>query len=112
MANSDRRSGIDRRSHERLNVSIDMEWEGPGGRRNGTVSDLSVTGCFVLSSGNVQSGDTVNIYLPLGDGMKVQILGEVRNQAVEIGFAVRFIDPSDAQRSVIADLMSRFGESG
>jgi hypothetical protein len=110
MANSDRRSGIDRRTIQRRNVSIDVEWENSDGRRTGTVSDLSEAGCFVLSSGEVSPGDKVKVLLPLGDGMKVQVLGEVRNQVFEIGFALRFIEPTEAQADVITGLMAKYGE--
>ncbi len=110
MTNLDRRSGEDRRSDERKNVAIDVEWDGPDGRRNGTISDLSKAGCFLLSSGTVEPGETVSVLLPLGDGMKVQVLGEVRNRAAEIGFALRFIEPSEAQVDVIKSLMAEYGE--
>lgn len=110
MANSDRRSGQDRRTYHRRNVSIDVEWEGSDGRRSGTVSDLSEAGCFVLSSGNVSEGDKVNLFLPLGDGMKVQVLGEVRNHVMEIGFALSFVDQTEPQTDVITGLMAKYGE--
>lgn len=110
MATSDRRSGDDRRNHERRNVSIDVEWESSDGRSTGTVSDLSEAGCFVLCSGNVSPGETVKLFLPLGDGMKVQVLGEVRNQVLEIGYALRFLNPTEAQTDVIKGLMAKYGE--
>lgn len=110
MTISDRRSGTDRRTVERRNVSIDVEWEDIRGRHAGTLSDLSEAGCFVLSSGEVNRGDLIRILLPLGDGMKVQIQGEVRNQVYEIGFALKFADPTEAQVDVITGLMAKHGE--
>ena len=56
------------------------------GRHRGTLSDISEVGCFVLSSGEVREGDRLNLLLPLGGGIKVQLSGEVRNQVFEIGF--------------------------
>lgn len=110
MAILDRRSGIERRAINRRNVSIDVEWETAGERRPGTLSDLSEAGCFVLSSGDVGDGELIRLLVPLGDGMKVQIAGEVRNKVVEIGFAMEFIDLTEAQLSVITGLMSKYGE--
>ncbi len=110
MTISDRRSGDDRRNHARRNVTIDVEWEDSTGRRAGTLSDLSEAGCFVLSSGEVNAGDVIKLFLPLGDGMKVQVLGEVKNQVSDIGFALRFMTPSEAQSDVITGLMAKFGE--
>lgn len=100
MAN-ERRSGSERRGIERANVSIDVEWEGAGGRESGTISDISAHGCFVMCSGGVADGENVRIFIPLSDGMKVQFLGEVVNHTLEIGFAARFTGLSDAQRDFL-----------
>jgi len=103
----DRRSGKDRRAIERANIHIDVEWEGLIGRQTGTISDISPQGCFVLSSGEVEDGENIKIFLPLSDGMKVQFWGEVANHFIEIGFAVRFIELSDAQK----DFLEKFIDS-
>ncbi|MDQ3131474.1 MAG: PilZ domain-containing protein [Acidobacteriota bacterium] len=101
MAILDRRSGRNRRKVERISVTIDVEWEGLAGRSSGTISDISVIGCFILSSGELSDGESVKIFLPLTDGMKVQFWGEVVNHVFEIGFAVRFIELSDAQKDFL-----------
>lgn len=103
----DRRSGSERRRIDRNPVSIDIEWEGSGGRRNGTVSDISHAGCFVLSGGEVTDGELVRLFLPLSDGMKAEFNGEVANHVFDIGFAVRFASVSDAQGRIINDLISK-----
>lgn len=107
----DRRSGQDRRNINRQNVSIDVEWEGVDGRRSGTLSDLSEAGCFVLSSGQVEAGDTIKLLVPIGEGMKVEIQGEVRNCVFEIGFALRFAKPTEAQNDVIRGLMTKYAQN-
>jgi PilZ domain len=107
MSILDRRSGRERRETERYSVNIDVEWEGSVGRKAGTISDISVLGCFVLSSGEVDDTENVKIFLPLTDGMKVQFLGEVINHVFEIGFAVRFIEVSPAQQ----DFLEKFIDS-
>lgn len=110
MKTTDRRSGHERRAAARQPVTVDVEWETLDGRWHGTLGDLSTTGCFVLSSGDVSEGDLVRVYLPLGDGMKVEVLGEVKNHVVEIGFGLRFVEPTEAQLHVITGLME--GEKG
>jgi hypothetical protein len=102
---SDRRSGAERRTSKRYSVNVDAEWEHSSGRHTGTVSDISENGCFVLSSGDVNDGDAVKLFLPMGDGMKVQFEGEIKNHVYEIGFAVKFINMSDAQRGVLANFL-------
>lgn len=107
MSILDRRSGKERRKTERYSVNIDVEWEGMVGRKSGTLSDISPEGCFVLSSGEVEDSENVKIFLPLTDGMKVQFWGQVINHVFEIGFAVRFIELSPAQK----DFLEKFIES-
>ena len=107
MAVADRRSGTERRRVERFAVNIDVEWASAAGRKNGTISDISVDGCFVLSSGEVVDGETVRIFLPLTGGMKAQFDCEVANHVFEIGFAVKFTNLSAAQK----DFLDKFIET-
>ena len=101
----ERKDGEERRSVRRYAVDIDVEWEGKIGRQNGTVSDISTLGCFVLCSGEVDDGESVSIFIPLGDGMKVQFLGEVVNHVFEIGFGVKFVNLNDAQGEFLRTLI-------
>lgn len=101
MSILDRRSGRDRRKFERYRVDIDIEWESLVGRKKGTISDLSEDGCFILSAGEVEDGETVKIYLPLSDGMKVLFWGEVVNHVFEIGFAAKFIELTESQEDFL-----------
>lgn len=97
----ERRSGRDRRAAERLPATIEIEWEGLVGKKKGTISDLSISGCFVLSSGEVEDGENVKLFFPLTDGRTIQLWGEVANHVFEIGFALRFIELSAAQREFL-----------
>ena len=89
--------GSDRRNTERLQANIEIEWEGLVGKKSGTISDMSPIGCFILCSGEVEDGETVKIFFPLTDGRKIQFWGEVCNHVFEIGFAIKFIELSEAQ---------------
>ncbi|MGI8788527.1 MAG: PilZ domain-containing protein [Pyrinomonadaceae bacterium] len=101
MAITDRRRGHERRSVERLRANIEIEWEGLVGRKPGTISDISPLGCFILCSGEVEDGENVKIFFPLTDGRKIQLWGEVSNHVFEIGFAIKFIELSEAQREFL-----------
>ena len=105
MAILDRRSGRNRRQNERVSVNIDVEWEAAHGRKNGTISDISTVGCFVLSSADLKDGDLVRIFLPVTGGMKIQFWGEVVNHVYEIGFAVRFVEMNKAQKDFLENLV-------
>jgi hypothetical protein len=105
MSTFDRRAGNDRRTAPRFAVSVPVIWEGKSGRKKGTVNDISREGCFVLCSGDVDDGEIIKLFMPLSDGMKVQILGEVVNHIFELGFGVRFVELSVAQRNFISKLL-------
>lgn len=98
---NERRSGEDRRQMSRFKVKIEIEWEGQAGRKSGTIGDISETGCFVMSSGDVSDGENIKIFFPLTGGMKVQFWGEVTNHFLQIGFAIRFIKLSEAQKDFL-----------
>ncbi len=110
MSTIERRSGGDRRNNERFSVNIEVEWEGLVGRKAGTISDISVNGCFVLCSGDVQDSENVKIFFPLTDGRTIQFWGEVANHALEIGFAMRFIELSDAQKDFLEKFVDTLRE--
>ncbi|MFN0279821.1 MAG: PilZ domain-containing protein [Pyrinomonadaceae bacterium] len=111
MTIRDRRSGTERRQSNRYSIEIDMEWEGSAGRLPGTISDVSIDGCFILSAGEINDGDDVKLFVPLADGMKVQFDGKVANHVYEIGFGVRFEQLTAAQRDVLIKIV-RESEKG
>ena len=101
----DRRGGTDRRGTNRYPIDIGVEWETDGARQTGAMSDVSFDGCFVLSSGEVEDGAVVKVFVPLEGGMKVQFSGKVANHVFEIGFGVRFDPLSAAQRDLLVNLV-------
>lgn len=106
MALIDRRTGSDRRTAPRYSVNINVEWETAArGRNKGTVNDISREGCFVLCSGEVEDGERVLVFFPLSDGIKVQFTCEIVNHTYEIGFGVRFIELSAAQKNFLSKLI-------
>ncbi len=107
----DRRSGIERRSSNRYQVDVEIEWEASGTRSPGSISDVSLEGCFVLGSGDVLDGDRVRIFIPLADGMKVEFGGAVANHVFEIGFGVKFDPLASAQRELLMAIVRQSGQA-
>ena len=97
----DRRSGSDRRRDERFSLNLEIFWEGSSGSWEGTLSDISLTGCFVLGPGDVVDGDKVRIDFPLLAGGTVSFSAEVVNHVYEIGYGARFIGLSNAQKTYL-----------
>lgn len=106
----DRRAGSDRRHKDRFKVSIEIEWEGSAGRKKGTINDLSTDGCFILCSGEVDDNERLKIYFPLTNGKAIQLWGEVVNHVQEIGFAMRFIKLTEAQKDFLETFVDTLRE--
>lgn len=82
--------GMERRLAERIKVNIRARWEGPRARRDGTVTDISTAGCFVLTEDiGVEKRELIKIELLLPGGV-VTLWGQIIYKADEIGFGVRF----------------------
>ncbi|CAN5397093.1 hypothetical protein BH10ACI3_BH10ACI3_15230 [soil metagenome] len=105
MATQDRRSGTERRGTNRYPVELDVEWQGSAGRAPGSLSDVSLDGCFVLSSGDVNDGENVRVFIPFADGMKVEFTGRVANHVFEIGFGIKFDQLTASQREVLIKIV-------
>jgi PilZ domain len=106
----DRRAGRDRRNADRYKVSIEIEWEGLVGRKKGTINDLSVNGCFILCSGEVDDSENVKIFFPLTNGKSIQLRGEVVNHVIEIGFAMQFVNLTEAQNDFLENFVETLRE--
>lgn len=82
--------GIERRLTQRIKVNIRARWEGPRARREGTVTDISTAGCFVLTEDlGVEKRELVKIELLMPGGV-ITLWGHVIYKADEIGFGIRF----------------------
>jgi hypothetical protein len=108
MVTRDRRSGTERRASSRFAVEVDVEWQGAGNRMPGSISDVSLDGCYVLSAGEVADGESIRLFVPLADGMKVELSGHVANHVYDIGFGLKFDQLSAAQRDVLGALVRQF----
>jgi len=95
----------ERRSAGRLRTNIGVRWESLKTDGGGQVCDLSATGCFVLSGGEVNQGDLIQMRLILDDEI-VTLWGQVIYALSEMGFAVRFILTDDDGRHLRALLDS------
>ena len=95
----------ERRSAPRVRVKLPARWEGVLSRENATVTDLSRTGCFVLTGGKVEDKELVWLEIELTDNQKVNFWAEVVNQASEIGFALKFNSSSLEDEASLAKFL-------
>ena len=91
---------IERRQTPRLKVNLPARWEGVLTQQSATVTNLSETGCFVLSGGKVEPRELIRLEINLPDSGPVYFWSEVVDEAYEIGFGVKFTmgDEDDSKR--------------
>ena len=92
----------DRRSAPRVRVKLPARWEGVLSRENATVTDLSRSGCFVLTGGKVEVKELIHLEIKLADNQPVTFWAEVVDAASEIGFALKFNSSSPEDEAALA----------
>jgi hypothetical protein len=97
----------DRRSAPRARVKLPARWEGVLSRETGTVTDLSRSGCFVLTGGKVEVKELVWLEIQLTDRQKVNCWAEVVNESPEIGFALKFNSSSPEDEAVLVEFLEK-----
>ena len=85
-------SGVERRRHERLSVYLRVRCEGLRGRFDGTISDISAGGCFILTETQAAMRELVRLEIELHTGAWVKVWAEVTNQFAGVGFGVRYTE--------------------
>ena len=97
----------DRRSAPRARVKLSARWEGVLSRENATVTDLSRSGCFMLTGGKVEVKELVWLEIQLTDKQAVNFWAEVVNEASEIGFALKFNSSSPEDEAALAEFLEK-----
>ena len=95
----------ERRSSPRARVNLPARWEGVLSRENATVTDISRSGCFVLTGGKVEKKELVWLEIQLPDRDPLHVWAEVVEEATDIGFAVRFNSASEEDERLLAQFL-------
>ena len=101
----------ERRSAPRVRVKLPARWEGVLSRESATVTDLSRSGCFVLTGGKVEVKELVWLEIELTPQQTVNCWAEVVNQAPEIGFALKFNSSSPEDEATLAAFIANILQS-
>jgi len=95
----------ERRRAERNIVHISVHWQGLLSERKGHISDISATGCFVLSGGDLSPGELISLEMELPGVMKLRVWAKVVYVIPEMGFAVRFRDMTNTDETRLERLI-------
>lgn len=86
----------ERRKDDRVKVDLEISWEGALSQLQGSIVDLSTSGCFILSDDKVRLGELIRVIIHQSKQDALYIWGEVVYQIPEMGFAVRFTSADES----------------
>jgi hypothetical protein len=95
----------ERRRSERVRANLPVRWVGAFAEHEGTIGDISINGCFILSDGDVKIGELISLEIDLPRVLRLQLWGNVVNHAEEIGFALRFKDLTVTDQTLLTRLL-------
>ena len=90
----------ERRTSERFRANLNVRWETLKAQGRGSVCDLSSSGCFLLTGGEVMAGELLRMDLISGDGIAT-LWGNVVYAIKEMGLAIRFVFGSEADQQAV-----------
>ncbi len=102
----------ERRTDERVRADLPARWEGVIESHDGSVVDLSLSGCFILTPDAVQPKELVRLDIKLPTGDSLLLWGEVVYVMEEMGFAVRFTGADEDEQDALEALVGPSGEGG
>ncbi len=95
----------ERRQHERVRFPLEVRWEGLSGRHSARVYDLSLSGCYIESLGQVQLHERVSFHIQSPTGRWLSLAGEVVHAQPNMGFGIRLTGLSELQREALTGLL-------
>jgi hypothetical protein len=101
----------DRRSAPRVRVKLQARWEGVLSREAATVTDISRSGCFVLTGGRVEPKELVWLEIQLTEQLSVNFWAEVVDATSEIGFALKFNSSSPEDEAALSNYLEGLFQS-
>lgn len=97
----------DRRSEERVPLPLEVDWESDSGSRNSSrISDISMSGCYVESLGQIVVGERVRFKIELALGKWLPLSGVVVYVHPQIGFGVSFTTMTEGVKAQLATLIA------
>jgi hypothetical protein len=96
----------EKRKNDRVPLVLEVSWEGSGNKSSARTTDISATGCFIDTLGQVGVNDILNLRFkpPVGDFIAVE--GKVMYQQNGVGFGVRFTRMADADRRRLESILN------
>lgn len=84
-----------------MRADLPVRWEGFLEKSKGTISDISVNGCFILTGGAVKPDELVSVEMDVPSLLHMQLWGIVVYSSEPIGFAIRFKELSATEQTLL-----------
>jgi hypothetical protein len=94
----------ERRNSERKTVNLVVKWDSLSGSYEAKLEDISLSGCFINTSGLAELNEVVNLEVLLPSGEWLALKGRVTNYQPAIGFGVLFSSLTDEQTQAVEKL--------
>jgi hypothetical protein len=96
----------ERREEHRVPVSLEVSWEGESGRHKARISDISLGGCYLDTTGSAAPGEIIGLSIKLPDGEWLNLRGEVAYHLQNLGFSVCFTYLTDEEQYKLSQLIT------
>ena len=94
------------RVSERIRLNLPARWQSLLTQDRGSVCDLSASGCFLLTAGEVKAAELVRLEIDFGNH-PVFAWGKVVYRVADMGFALRFIFSEENERRALTKLIEK-----
>ena len=94
----------ERRSNERKTVNLVVKWDSLSGSYEAKLEDISLSGCFINTTGLADLDEVMNLEVLLPSGEWLTLKGTVTTYQPGIGFGVVFSSLTDEQRQAVERL--------
>ena len=99
----------ERRRNERQKVVLEATWESLSKRHHARVDDVSLSGCFVNTYGQVAVGEAIELNILRRSGEWLALTGHVATYQHGVGFGLAFTQLNYAKKRALQDLMATGG---
>ena len=96
----------ERRQAERVRLNLPARWQSLLTQGRGSVCDLSATGCFLLTAGEVKTSELVRLEIDFSSHL-VFAWGKVVYRVADMGFALRFLFSEENERRAVSNLIEK-----
>jgi PilZ domain len=99
----------ERRRNRRQKVLLEAAWESLSTRHEAHLDDVSLSGCFVNTYGQVEVGQLIEVKILRRSGEWLALKGLVATYHQGVGFGLAFTNLTEEKKEALHELMATRG---